>query len=296
MLREIKQKMLFSIFLNSLITIAELFGGVISGSLALLSDSLHNFSDVMSLIASYIAMRISGREGNERYTFGYKRAEILIAFINSSVLIGVSLFLIFESYKRFKEPSSIHSELMIAFASFALFGNLLSVLILRRGAEESINVRSAYLHLLGDSLSSIAVIFGGFLIMKFNFLWADPLMTVLISAYIMKESSEILRESVEVLMEASPDIDFREIKGELEKIPEIRNAHHFHAWRVGEKEIHFECHVEVEDRLLSEIQSIIDEIERRLKKYGITHVTVQIECERCEEKELISRRDFSRDF
>ncbi|EHR78748.1 cobalt transporter [Thermococcus litoralis DSM 5473] len=283
----LKGRMLFSFVLNITITLAEVIGGILSGSLALLSDSLHNFSDSMSILASYLAIKIGERERNEKYTFGYKRAEILVAFVNSAVLVGVALFLLVEAYKRFKNPEPIDGPLMLGVALIGLLANLISVLLLHEHAHESMNVRSAYLHLLSDTLSSVAVVIGGIAIIKWNILWIDPLITVLISLYILREGYAILKESVEVLMEASPNLNFEEIKREIESIPGVKNAHHFHAWRVGEKEIHFECHVEVNDMPLSEAQKLIDDIAERLKSFGITHVTIQLEAGRCEDKNTI---------
>ncbi|ASJ06757.1 cation diffusion facilitator family transporter [Thermococcus pacificus] len=288
---ELKGRMAFSIALNLVITIAEVIGGILSGSLSLLSDSLHNFSDSMSLLASYFAIKIGERRANEKYTFGYKRAEILVAFINSAVLVGVSLFLLVEAYRRFKNPEPIDGPLMLGVALIGLGANLISVLLLHSHAHESMNVRSAYLHLMSDTLSSVAVVVGGVLIIKWNVTWVDPLVTVFISLYILREGYEILKESVEVLMEASPELDFEVIKREIESIPGVKNAHHFHAWRIGEKEIHFECHVEVDDMPVSKGQAIIDEVEERLRKYGITHVTVQLEVNRCTSKNVICNEE-----
>ena len=282
----VKGRMLFSFTLNIVITLAEIVGGLLSGSLALLSDSLHNFGDSMSLLASYFAIKVSEREANEKYTFGYKRAEILVAFINSAVLVSVSLFLLVEAYRRFKNPEPIDGQLMLGVALIGLFANLLSVLLLHSHAH-SLNIRSTYLHLLSDTLSSIAVVAGGIAIIKWNILWVDPLVTVVISLYILREAYKILRESVEVLMEASPNLDLGAIKHEIESIQGVKNAHHFHAWRVGENEVHFECHVEVDDMPLSEAQKIIDAVEERLKKFGITHTTVQLEVDRCCGKNIV---------
>ncbi|GAB6135842.1 cation diffusion facilitator family transporter [Thermococcus prieurii] len=277
----LKRNLAISIVLNLTITIAEVIGGLISSSLALLSDSLHNFSDSMSLLASYFALKIAERRPNEKYTFGYKRAEILVAFINSAVLIGVSLFLVVEAYRRFRNPQPIDTAIMLPVALIGLIANLLSVFLLHEHAH-GLNVRSAYLHLLSDTLSSVAVVIGGLLIRFYGVEWVDPLVTVLIALYILREAYEVLRESVDVLMEASPELDLEAIKAELESIPGVKNAHHFHAWRVGEGEVHFECHLAVEDMPLSEAQRIIDEAEERLRKLGITHVTVQLEVDRCE--------------
>ncbi|CAI1491913.1 Cadmium, cobalt and zinc/H(+)-K(+) antiporter [Thermococcus nautili] len=276
----LKRNLAISIVLNLTITIAEVIGGLISGSLALLSDSLHNFSDSMSLLASYFALKIAERRPNEKYTFGYKRAEILVAFINSAVLIGVSLFLVVEAYRRFRNPQPIDTTVMLPVALIGLIANLLSVFLLHEHAH-GLNVRSAYLHLLSDTLSSVAVVIGGLLIRFYGVEWVDPLVTVLIALYILREAYEVLRESVDVLMEASPELDLEAIKAELESIPGVKNAHHFHAWRVGEGGIHFECHLSVEDMPLSEAQRIIDEAEERLRKFGVTHVTVQLEVDRC---------------
>ncbi len=287
---DLKRNIAVSILLNFVITIAEIIGGLLSGSLALLSDSLHNFSDGMSLLASYFAIKIGERKANERYTFGYKRAEILVAFMNSAVLVGVSLFLLVEAYRRFKHPEPIDGPLMLGVALIGLTANLVSVSLLHDHSHESMNVRSAYLHLMSDTLSSVAVVIGGIMIIRWNVTWVDPLVTVLIALYILREAYEILRESIEVLMEASPELDLGAIKAEIESIPGVKNAHHFHAWRIGEKEVHFECHVEVNDMPLSEAQWIIDRVEEALKKYGITHVTVQLEVNRCEGKDVICER------
>ncbi len=283
---EVKGRMLLSFALNMGIALAEIVGGLLSGSLALLSDSIHNLGDSMGLLASYFAIKIGERKANEKYTFGYKRAEILVAFINSAVLVGVSLLLLVEAYRRYKNPEPIDGPLMLGVALIGLFANLLSVLLLHSHAH-GLNVRSAYLHLLSDTLSSVAVVAGGIAIIKRDILWIDPLITVLIALYILREAYEILRESIEVLMEASPELDLRAIKAELEAISGVKNAHHFHAWRVGEDEVHFECHVEVKDMPLSEAQKIIDEAEKRLRKFGITHVTVQLEVDRCSGKNII---------
>ncbi len=264
-------------------------GGIISGSLALLSDSLHNFGDSMSLTSSYIALRIGEREKNEKYTFGYRRAEILVAFINSSAIIGVGIFLLVESYRRFMEPVEIKGFIMLVVAVVGLIANLLSIILLHTHAKESMNIRSAYLHLLSDTFSSVAVVIGAVAIILWKVNWIDLVITVILSLYIIKEGFEILRESVEVLMEASPDLNLGKIRKEIESIEGVKNAHHFHAWRIGEKDIHFECHIEVENMRVSDAQKIIEKIEEKLKKFGITHTTIQVECGKCDEKSIVCK-------
>ncbi|AMM54010.1 cation diffusion facilitator family transporter [Pyrococcus kukulkanii] len=284
---DLERKMMASALLNFAITGAEIVGGILSGSLALLSDSLHNFSDAMSILASYIALKIGQRKKNEKFTFGYRRTEILVAFINSSVLVGVSLFLIVEAYGRFLAPRTIEVKVMLPVATVGLVANVFSVLLLHEHSHESMNIRSAYLHLLSDTLSSVAVVLGGLLMLKYNVSWVDSLVTVGIALYILREAYYILKESVEVLMEASPGLDFEEIKRRIEKIPGVKNAHHFHAWRIGEDEVHFECHVSVEDMPISRGQEIIDRIEEILREYGVKHVTVQLEVDRCKNEGII---------
>ena len=289
----IKGRILISIFLNFTITIAEIIGGLLSGSVALLSDSIHNLGDSMGLVASYGAIKIGERERDEKYTFGYRRAEILVAFGNSAALLAISLLLIYESYQRFLHPNPIHGPLMLGVALVGLTGNFLSILLLHSHARESINVKSAYLHLLSDTLSSVAVVTGALLLIIFQVLWIDPLISVLIAVYIIYEGFDILKESIEVLMEASPNMDFQEIKRVIESIEGVKNAHHFHVWRIGEKDIIFECHVEVEDMPISQAQNIIDRIGEKLKGYGITHVTIQLESDRCRGRNIICRDDES---
>ncbi|MFA4640017.1 cation diffusion facilitator family transporter [Pyrococcus kukulkanii] len=284
---DLERKMMASALLNFAITGAEIVGGILSGSLALLSDFLHNFSDAMSILASYIALKIGQRKKNEKFTFGYRRAEILVAFINSSVLVGVSLFLIVEAYRRFLAPRTIEVKVMLPVATVGLVANVFSVLLLHEHTHESMNIRSAYLHLLSDTLSLVAVVLGGLLMLKYNVSWVDPLVTVGIALYILREAYYILKESVEVLMEASPGLDFEEIKRRIEKIPGVKNAHHFHAWRIGEDEVHFECHVSVKDMPISRGQEIIDRIEEILREYGVKHVTVQLEIYRCKNEGII---------
>ena len=284
---DLKGKMLLSVILNVTITVVEVVGGLLSGSLALLGDSFHNLSDSMSILASYAAIRIKERKRNRKYTFGYGRAEILVSFINSAFLIGVVMLLLVESYRRFTSPKPIDTSIMLPVALVGLIANLLSVLLLHEHAGESMNVRSAYLHLMGDTLSSLAVFLGGILIRLYSITWVDPLVTVLISLYLLRGAYGILKESVEVLMEAAPDIDLDAVRREIEAIPNVRDAHHFHVWRVGDKEVALECHVSLPDMSLREAQKIIDEIERRLRKFGIGHVTVQLEVDRCADRGLV---------
>jgi len=277
------------VWLNSLITIAEVIGGLMSGSLALLGDSLHNFSDTMSLLASFIAIKIGEKPKNEKYTFGYRRSEIIVAFLNSISVVIISILIVVESVRRLLHPTVVHTTVLLYVSLVGLAANFLSVFLLHEHSRESMNIRSAYLHLIADTLSSILVVAGAVLMKAWEMYWLDPVIAAGITVYMLKEAYELLRESLEVLMEASPNLSFESIKREIEEIEGVKNAHHFHAWRVGEKEIHFECHVEVVENMeLKDAQRIIDEIEARLREYGVTHVTVQLECDRCQGRMICS--------
>ncbi len=283
-------RLFITMTLNFVITIAELIGGIISGSLSLISDALHNFSDGIAIIISYIAIRLNKRPVNQNFTFGFKRAEIIAAVFNASVLIGISLYLFIESYHRFVSPEPIEGGLMIIVASIGLLANVIGTLLLQKGAKANINIRAAYLHLLSDAVSSVAVIIGGLFIYFYSIYWIDPLLTVLISLYIIKASYSIVKEATMVLMMAAPEnISIENIEKEILDIEEISNIHHVHLWRVNDKDVHFEAHINVEDMMVSNTDIVLVKVEKLLNdKFDIEHVTLQFECNKCDDVELIN--------
>ncbi|MGM0509166.1 MAG: cation diffusion facilitator family transporter [Fusobacteriota bacterium] len=281
------RKIFWVTILNAVITIVEVFGGILSGSLALLSDSLHNLNDTVSIALSYVANKISQRPKNPEKTFGYKRAEILAAFINSSVLFLVSFWLIFKSYERFQNPETINSNLMLVVATIGLIANFLSVYLLEKDARDNINIRSSYLHLINDTVSSIGVIIGGLAIKFWGITWIDPLITVLMALFILKETWDILKTSIDIFMQTSPNLDYDNIKKDIENIEGIENIHHIHAWMLNEKTSHFEAHIAVKNMDILEIEEKYMKIEKILReKYKINHVTIQPEVDKCIDKEM----------
>lgn len=286
-----KGRLFFTIVLNFVITLAEIIGGILSGSLALLSDALHNFSDAISVIVSYIALKLKRKDNSMRHTFGLKRAEILAAAINSAVLIVICIYLFYEAVQRFLEPQEINAGIMSVVAVIGLLANFIAVLLLKRDSKSSINIRSAYLHLLGDTFSSVAVIFGGIAIAIWNINWIDPALTILIGLYIIKESYTILEEAVHVLMEGAPlEISIKEIQDEVEKFKEVEDIHHIHLWMVGDNDVHLEAHINVNDMKISESDSLRNRIEEALHhKFGIHHITLQFECNQCPDTGLIGQ-------
>lgn len=271
------------------ITTAQIIGGIISGSLALISDALHNFSDSISIVISYIALRLKLRSNSMKHTFGLKRAEILAAVINSVVMIVVCVYLFFEAYERLRNPQPIQAGIMSIVAVIGLLANLAAMLLLRRDSQSSINIRSAYLHLFGDTVSSVAVIAGGVAIAIWNINWIDPLLTVLIGVYIIRESYIILMEAIHVLMEGAPlNISIEEIQKEVELFEEVEDIHHIHLWMVGDNDVHLEAHVNINDMKISESDLLRERIEKSLhNKFGIQHITLQFECNQCPEVGLI---------
>ncbi|AFH50531.1 Co/Zn/Cd efflux system component [Ignavibacterium album JCM 16511] len=275
--------------LNFFITIAEIIGGFISGSLSLISDAIHNFSDGIAIIITYIAMRLSKRPKTPKYTFGLKRAEILAAIINASSLIIISFFLIKEAIFRFLNPTPITGSLMLIVAALGFLANVAGTLLLKNGSANNLNIRAAYFHLLSDAVSSFAVIFGAVFIIFYKIYWIDPLLTVFISLYILKETYEIVKESIDILMMSNPEgIDLEVIKKIVEEIPGGLNIHHIHLWKLNDNDTHFEAHIEVEDLVVSKTAEIQKLIEHELhERYEINHKTLQFESGKCEQKTII---------
>ncbi|WP_397364155.1 cation diffusion facilitator family transporter [Olleya sp. R77988] len=284
------RNLIISILLNILITVAQVIGGLISGSLALLSDALHNFSDVLSLIVSYIANKLSKKEASLQRTFGFKRAEILAAFINASTLIIVAVLLIIEAIKRFQNPQEIESNLVIWLSLLGILANGFSVLLLKKDSQANMNMRSAYLHLLTDMLASVAVLIGGLLMKFYQVYWVDSALTLAIAIYLIWMGFDLLKASTKVLMLFTPDtIPIDQIVKEINAFAEIKNVHHIHVWQLNEDEIHFEAHIDFEnDITLSQFDKILHEVEELLfHKFEINHVNIQPEYGKDDIKDVI---------
>ncbi|MFA7123988.1 MAG: cation diffusion facilitator family transporter, partial [Candidatus Delongbacteria bacterium] len=188
------------------------------------------------------------------------------------------IYLLFEAYHRFLNPETINSSLMITVAVVGLAANLISVLLLHSHAHSSMNIKAAYLHMLGDTMSSVGVVGGGLAIKFWGVTWIDPLITVLVAVYIMYESWKIVKRSVDILMQSSADLDFEAIAKDIQAIPDVINIHHVHTWYSNERTIYFEAHVSVCDIMISQTKTILDRIEQLLtEKYGVSHITIQFE-------------------
>lgn len=278
-----------AIFLNVFMTIAEAAGGLVSGSIALMSDAAHNFSDVISLVISWVANRLSKKGATLTRTFGFRRSEILAAFINSATLIIVSVVIIIEAVKRISSPEDISAGIMIWMAVASIIVNGLSVLFLRRDSRENMNMRSAYLHLFGDMLTSVAVLAGGLAIRYMGWNRADSIISVAIALYLLWLSRGIFVSSLKIIMQFTPDdIDIKEIASEIEKIPGVRNIHHVHVWQINEHDLMFEAHLDLaEDIRVSGFEEILGQIKTLLADTNIRHVTIQPEFSVDDRKQII---------
>lgn len=288
-----KKNLLVATLLNFLISIAEIIGGLISGSLSLLSDAFHNLGDAFSTLIAYIASMVSGKKSTPRRTYGYKRIEILAALLNSLLLIGITGYLFIEAYERFRDPQEINSKIMLIVAVIGLVANVLAVFLLRGDSSHNLNVRAAYLHLIGDSLSSVVVILGGILIFFFNIYWVDPFITVIIGIYILYEAGKILNETIKILMQNTPpELDIETVKNVLENDPRVNNVHHIHAWNLTDQKIYFDAHVDtLNDLSLSEVNLVRTDLEKILKHdFDVYHVTLQFEYRTCEDV-MIKQKD-----
>lgn len=288
---EVKGGRLFiTIILNVIITLAQIVGGIYSGSLALLSDALHNFSDVITLIVTYVTNRMAKRSPTHTKTFGYKRAEILAAFFDAAMLVGIGLFLIVESFQKFFNPEPIGTLIVIGLALLSIVLNAASVLLIKEDSEHNINVRSAYLHLLTDVMTSFAVLIGGVAMYYFQFFWIDPLVSIVIALYLIYAAFGILKESTGILMQFTPQhIDIAAIEKIVNEHPKLNNIHHIHLWQLNDHEIFFEGHLDFnEDISLSEVMKISIEIENSIiDAFNITHVTLQSEYQKEDNKALV---------
>jgi cobalt-zinc-cadmium efflux system protein len=292
------KKLLWVTLLNFSISLVQVAGGIISNSLSLISDAIHNLGDTSAIFIAFLAGKHADKRPDARKTFGYKRTEILAALFNAVVLIAICFFLFVEAYERFRNPQTIKGGIMLSVAVFGLIANLISVLVLQKEKSHNLNIRAAYLHLLGDTLSSVAVIAGGIAILVWQIYWLDPLVTVAVGVYIIYHTWDVVRQTVDILMQATPrHIDIQEIKQSVEALPQVENIHHLHIWQMDDEHIHLEAHLNIsQDLSLSKAQTVRHDVETLLKdKFGISHITLQIEYKGCKDNDyLIVNRSNSR--
>ncbi|MFD1361041.1 cation diffusion facilitator family transporter [Lentibacillus salinarum] len=277
-----KKALLISFIIISVYMVIEAIGGFLTNSLALLSDAGHMLSDAISLGVGLLAFVFSEKVANYRNTYGYKRFEILAAVFNGVTLILISLYIFYEAFHRFTSPPEVASTGMLTIAIIGLIVNIVVAWILMRGdTEENLNLRAAFLHVLGDLLGSVGAIAAALLIMFFNWGWADPLASVIVAILVLTSGWRVTKDAVHVLMEGTPkNVDLDDIINTMENVPEIINIHDLHVWSITSGQNALSCHAVVNgDLSVHASEQLLRTIEHELENKGIGHVTVQMESE-----------------
>lgn len=274
-------KYVFVSLLNVVITIAEFIGGLVAGSLALISDAFHNLGDVGAILLSFTAHLFSKKDKNRSKTFGYERSETLAAFSNGVILIVICLLLFIEAIKRFQHPQPVRGKVMLIVAVIGLVANLISMLVMRSDSQKSLNVKSNFIHMLSDALSSVAVVVVAIVLNFADLPWLDPVSTMLISLFVLREAIEVTKKAGNVLMESNPDIDLAAVEKVMRSVPEIENVHHVHIWRYSDKVVNFDAHINVRcDMSMDDLDELYNKLDRKLRPLGINHTTFQAEHKR----------------
>jgi cobalt-zinc-cadmium efflux system protein len=273
----------WTLVLTAVLMLVEFAGGWLSGSLALVSDAGHMLTDVLALGLSLLAIRFATTPANAKKTYGFYRLEILAALANGVTLILLSGYIFYEAWQRFGSPTEIKSGLMIVVALAGLAVNIAGFFVLRSSSRENLNVRGAFLHVVGDLLSSVAVIIGGLIIRFTGWLLIDPILSVLIGIMILKGAYGLVKESVDILLEAAPaGIESAEIEKALSGIKGIKTLHHLHVWSLSSGIHALSAHVQIDDQMTSQSDVLLSEIQELLEhEFGILHTTIQFECTEC---------------
>ncbi len=276
-------RLLFTLALNFIIPTAQVIGGVHAHSMALISDAVHNFSDFVAVLIAYFAYLIGKKSATPANTFGYKRAEVMAALINVGVLIGASGFILYEAFDRLMRPETVLGEVVIWMAGIGILGNGLSALVLHRDSKRSLNVRGAFLHMLGDLFTSVAVLLNGLILLYRPWYWLDPLLSAIIVTFILKNCWTIMKEASGILMNATPKgLELEKIRDRLLRIPGVCGIHHMHLWNISLNSIAFSCHVEVPDQTVKNTEQLAESIRHELMHdFGIDHPLLQFETGPC---------------
>jgi cobalt-zinc-cadmium efflux system protein len=278
-----QRNMLAVLSITAGVMIAEVIGGLLANSLALLSDAGHMLTDILALGLSLVAMRFAQKPPTPSKTFGFYRLEILAAFFNGMLLLFISLYIFYEAYHRLIDPREIKGLFMLLVAAIGLLANGVGIVILRKSALKNLNVRSAFFHLVGDTISSGGVIIGGVVILYTGWYMVDSIIGIFIGVLILRGAYSLVRESIDVLLEATPkDIDVEQMLDDLHQIEGVREIHHLHVWTITSGIYAMSAHVLIDDLLISRSGQILKEIENVLRgKYNMEHITIQFESESC---------------
>lgn len=272
-------KLTIAVVVNMLLTIVQIVGGVLSGSLALIADAIHNLSDALSLILAVAARRISRRKADGTMTFGWDRAELIAALINLTTLILIAIYLAVEGFMRLLDPPGVDGWIVIWVAGLALLIDTATAALTYKLSKTSLNIRAAFLHNLADALGSVAVIVVGTLILLYDWRLLDPIATIGISAYILWHALSEIRPTIHILMLGSPsDLDRNEIRQALIDHDLIEDVHHVHLWQIDERRVSVEAHVVVVEDRLADAPRIVRALKDMLaRRFDVQHATIEVE-------------------
>lgn len=288
------RNLIWAITLNIFIVIFELIFGLLSRSMALISDALHNITDIGSMGLSYWGEKMATWAKTDKKTYGYKRAEVIIAFTNGAILLAVTIFIVIEATQRFFHPTEVAGLQMIIVASVALVGNGIATYLLEKNAHKNLNLKSAWLHSLQDAIFSLAVIVGAVLIYFTGWMWIDPLLSILISLFLLKAIYKIVMESIDMMLDSVPkDINLSDVQKSIMEIEGVKSINDLHIWQINSEDRFLSTHIRIEEIDENKRVQILAKIQILLKdKYKINHSTIQIvsdkeikeiglECEHC---------------
>ena len=286
--QQTSKRLTLSLVLTAAFVIVEVVAGVFGNSLALLTDAAHNFTDVIALGLSWYALRIALKPAHAGKTFGYHRVGILVALINSTTLILIAFGIFFEAYKRLISPPEVDATLLIGVGALAFIINLVTALMVKEGSEHDLNLRSAFLHLMGDVMSTLGAVIAGVIIAFTNWNWLDPLVSVLIGGFILYNAWGILRQTIHILLESTPEnIDMDNMVDDLQKVNGVLGVHDLHVWSISENLRMLSAHVVIDNISVGEGVAIQHNINELLThNYNIQHATLQLECEGCSTRDL----------
>ena len=278
-----QQRLLVALAITSLMTIVELVGGLASNSLALMGDAGHMFTDTLALGLSLVALTLAKRPASQTRTYGFHRAEVLAALANGTILVLICGFIFYESYQRFVEPPEVRGSLMLGVAAMGFLVNLAGIFILRSASRDNLNVKGAFLHMWGDTISSVGVILASVIILVTDWTIVDPIISIFIGLLILRGGVKLILEANDILLEAVPKhLDVTQISNALREIEGIRDVHDVHLWTITSGIYALSCHLLIEDRTVSSSSHIVGEVNQALsQKFGIRHSTLQLECEEC---------------
>lgn len=277
------RRMALSLGITLIFVFVEIAAGLFSNSLALLTDAAHNFTDVLALALSWWALRLTTQPASHQRTFGYHRAGILAALVNSTTLLIITIGIFYEAYHRFIDPPDVQADVLIGVGLIAVIINVVTALLVRRGAESDLNIRAAFLHLVGDVLSTIGAVIAGVLIRFTDWNWLDPLVSVLIGLLILWSAWSILREAIAILMESTPtDIDMNAMITDITSVDGVRGVHDLHVWSITRSMRALSAHLVTDDQVISKGASVQRRVNEVLyHKYNVSHATLQLECDEC---------------